>query len=297
MPISAADKKWISELIAEKLAAQKVELIDQIAPQSHDTASLSATITAAVKAAIAPLEKKIAELNVIISKKAAELSCMKIQLTDKDAKIKKLEADVIAASQRNVELHSTILEKADDSESYSRKDSLRVSGVIYHAREDNAALQTKVIAKLAENNVTIDERDIFRLHHCGKPVAMNKFHKFLNNVNDTKIDIDESDRTMTAEVIVKFSNWRAGSQVYALHHRKDLQIRVNVDSTKYRRDLLADIRSHIKQNHFKAYAYINAECRIVVRDVDADQRSFIQNWDSYEALTESFSVDPNFGRR
>ena len=202
-----------------------------------------------------------------------------------------------AATLQNLESRSTIHEKADDSESYSRKDSLRISGIEYNPHDDNMALQTKIIEKLAANKVDICENDIFRLHHCGKPVPMNNLKKFMNNVNDTKVQIDENDHTKTAEIIVRFTNWRARSRVYALHHAKNLQIWVNVDVTKYRREMLAEIREHLKTNNFKAYAYINSECCIVIKTVDADQRSIIQNWSTFESLAESLTVDPEFHRR
>ena len=292
MPISAADKKWIAELIADELSAHKTEIIKQIS-LLNDTTS----ITDAVKAAIAPLQKQLADLNETVSKKTAEISSLTTKLTEKDTQINKLEADVIAATKRNIQLHSVILEKADDSESYSRKDSLCISGIEFKPREDNAALQTRVIQTLKSNGVNINDNDIFRLHHCSKPVPMNKFKKFLNNVNETPLTIDENDPTKTAEIIVRFSNWRARSNVHALRYGKDLPIRVNVDLTSYRRDLLVQIRDHLKANDLKAYAYVNSECRIVLKDVDANDRAFIQNWDHFEQLAQSLAIDPRFHRR
>ena len=248
----------------------------------------------AVKEAVQPLHAEIASLRDILNETRDKINSLQDKIIEKNAQIKHLEETIIASTKRNLEMRSLIMERTDDNESYSRKDCLRISGVACSPDEDNSSLKTAVINKLSENGVKLEESDIFRLHRSGKRSPMNNYLKYINVVNDTPITIDPRDKTETAETIIRFTNWTARSKVYGLHYKKNLHIRVNVDLTKHRRDILSNARIYLKDGNLKGYCYANPECRLILKDVDSDRRHFFKSFTGFKYIAQNLTVDPTF---
>ena len=170
MVLAKADKEWVEKTFVA-------------------TSNISVLINNAVAAAIKPLQATIDRLN-----KALE---------QKDKRIEDLEAQLNESIARNAAL---IKQRADDNEQYSKKQNIQISDVSYIKGEANFDLEKRVITALEKENIAITPSDIFRLHHCGRPHPLNKLKKHMNFSKPTPYEIDPSDKTETAEVLVRFTN-------------------------------------------------------------------------------------------
>ena len=285
----------LSEKDKEEVRSYVVEKIEEISKSKFD--DQSKLISAAVQNAIQPLMNEIATLRELLEKTCEQNESLQSKLLEKNAKIANLKQSVIAATQRNVALHSLILEKADENEQYSRKDSLRISGIAITNDEDNASLQQSVITKLGEHGVQIENNDIYRLHRSSKPQPMNNFNKYLNKINKRQLPIDQDDYTETSEVIVRFTRWAPRSRVYDLHYKHDLPIKVKCDLTKFRQDLLKVARQYLEDKKLKGYVYSTGECKLCIKNCDTGKRLFFSNFDDFKFKAASLVEDPGFYRR
>ena len=188
-------------------------------------------------------------------------------------------------------------EKADENESYSRKDSLRISGIPITPNEDNISLQAAVVDKLSELGVVIDDNDFFRLHRSGKPQPLNRFKQYLNKAHKANLPINPEDNAETAEVIVRFTRWAPRAKVYDLHYKKNVGITVKCDLTKYRQDILRLARQYLSDNNLRGYCYNNAECKLIMKDVSTNKRHFFTCFEDFKFLAAALVVDPTFHKR
>ena len=284
MRLSDKDKEEVRTIITEEI--NKLHDIDH-----------AKLISDAVKDAIKPLHDEIANLRELLEETREQNQSLQAKLFEKNVKIANLEQTLTTATQRNVTLHSLILEKSDDNETYSRKDSLRVSGIEFDPDEDNVSLQQNVITKLDELGVRIEDRDIYRLHRSSKPQPMNNYKKYLNKVNSTPVEIDPHDNTETSKVIVRFSRWAPRARVYALHYKKDLAIKVKCDLTKYRQDLLKDARQYLFEKSLKGYCFNTAECKLCLKNVSTGRKSYFSNFAEFKTQAAALIEDPLFHRQ
>ena len=265
MPLNEKDKSWIQQNFAKN-------------------SDIGNIIQNAVSAAIAPLQKEIADL--------------KSMLATKDKRISDLELRLKESIKRN---SAMIHQRADDNEQYSKKQNIRISGVTFIRDEENGDLEKRVISALGNEGVVIKSHDIFRLHHCGRAHPLNKFKKHRNHSKPNKFVIDENDSTKTAEILIRFTNWRARSAVYNLKHQRDSELGVNLDLTKHRSNQLSTIRQEILDQNRSAYAFVNAECKIVLNDCsesEADPRKiFLDSWQHFHEILPEIKVDEEFGKR
>ena len=288
--LSEEDKQFV-------LAQVRIEVRKELTAteqQPSQTNDLKTLIAEAIKDAQKPLLAEISSLRDVVNETNDQLTALQNKLIEKDAIIKELKDQVANSAQKNIELNSLIMEKHDELESYSRKDSLRISGIEFDEEEDNNSLQEVVISTLAEQDINISKNDIFRLHRASKPFPMNKYKQYLNKVNKTKQPIDTNDTTQTAEVIVKFNNWSARSKVYKHHYQKDAFLRVKCDLTKYRQGLLQTARDYLKDHKYKAYVYCNSECRLVIKNVNNNRTNIFNNFEEFKHLCTALVVDPKF---
>ena len=105
------------------------------------------------------------------------------------------------------------------------------------------------------------------------------------------------DKTQTAQIIVRFSNWAARSRVYSLHYQNNSKLSVKTDLTKYRSDLLQTARSYLRDNSLKGYCYSNAECRLVLKNPDTDHRFTFNNFSDFKFCAEQLTQDETYHKR
>ena len=117
----------------------------------------------------------------------------------------------------------------------------------------------------------------------------------MNFSKPTPYEIDPSDKTETAEVLVRFTNWRARSKVYGLKFMPESNLRANLDLTKFRSEMLTRMRKTLFDKKLRAYAYINGECKVILNDCSGEgDKIFIDGWDHLMDVIESIRVDPTF---
>ena len=124
MRLSESDKQDLELFINNHLTTNLPAKINE-----HVAAVSSAAIAEAVSIAIKPLTDEITGLRELLEETRDQNKALQERLIEKDERIKTLETSLNAAVQRNVELKGLILEKADDAEARSRKDTLRISGI------------------------------------------------------------------------------------------------------------------------------------------------------------------------
>lgn len=179
-----------------------------------------------------------------------------------DQKIEQLAADNVILRKDNenlVKLCSNLenrvakLEASNDAlEQYSRRNSVRISGIPQREQEDT----DKIVLDVARSmDVPLDITDIDRSHRVG------------------------SDKNRRRDILVKFMSYRARQSL--LTERKKLRntegmkdVFINEDLTSSRSKLLFDARRLVKAKVLKS-AY-SADGRILVRDF-ADKRYLIQD--------------------
>ena len=151
--------------------------------------------------------------------------------------------------------------------------------------------------------VVIKPHHIFLLHHCDRARAdpLNKLKKHVNHTKPNKFEIDDNDNTKTAEVLIRFTNWHAKSEVYNLKHQRDSELCVNLDLTKYQSNQLYTIQQTILEQIKSAYAFMNVKCKIVLNDCsksEADPRKiFLNGWRHFHEILPEIKADVDFSRR
>ena len=285
MRLSEADKLDLEAYIDSQLKTTVTAKIND---------QISTAITKAISEAIQPLANEITGLRDILEETRDQNKALQQKLIEKSDRIKQLEESLTSVTQRNVQLQGLIHEKTDELEGRSRKDNLRISGIKILPNEDNDKLKTKIIETLSENGVEIEESDIFRTHRCGKAHPMNNFKKYINYTNEPPTPIDPNDKTQTAEAIIRFTNWSARERVHALHYKKNLNIRVNTDLTKYRKGILDTARSFLSDKRLKGYVYINSDNNLILKDASTDKKHYFSNYNDFKALTNLLVMDAQY---
>lgn len=162
-----------------------------------------------------------------------------------DEKLAGLTAENDRLTRENTALKKRVsaLEAAmDGSEQYSRRNSLRISGIPETVNEDT----DKAVLHVAETmGVSVSPSEIDRSHRLGKP----------------------SDR-QTRDVLVKFTSYRARERL--MKNRRNLKtselrgVYVNEDLTKVRSKLLYEARKCVKAN--KLLGAWSSDGRILVKN-------------------------------
>lgn len=185
---------------------------------------VKSAVKEAVKEATAPLQTQINDLKT-------ENSNLKTKVVELEKKVATNEANI------------------DSLEQYSRRNTLRISGIPEDATEST---DVKVLELAGELNVNLFSHDIDRSHRVGKPSP-----------------------TKTRDIIVKFSRYNARRMLYEV--RKDLRhvenrdsVFINEDLTKIRSKLLYDARIFVRAKYLSA-AY-SSDGRIFVRDNNNGRR-------------------------
>ena len=208
----------------KKIANELQELIlpDMRQIISNQIPDIQSIVDGAIKSAVSQInETLIKEVN-IVKKENSELKKMVNTL---EQKVMKLERDV------------------DDGEQYSRRNSVRISGVGESSEEDTDRIILN-IAKDLEADITLN--DIDRSHRVGK-----------------------SRNGRPRAIIVKFTSYRARRALYSKrmnlrHLNAGRNVFVNEDLTARRSELLFSARKYVKSKQLKT-AY-SSDGRVYVKD-------------------------------
>ena len=69
------------------------------------------------------------------------------------------------------------------------------------------------------------------------------------------------------------------------------------DLTKYRIDLLQTARSYLRDNSLRGYCYSNAECRLMVKNADNENRHTFSNFADFRYRAEHLNKDINYHKK
>lgn len=177
----------------------------------------------------------------------AEVSSLRAENTELRDQVRQLEQRVDKA------------EKAVDSqEQYSRRNCLRISGIVEAPGENTDGI---ILAVAKDLNVPIQIGDIDRSHRVGKPAACRK-------------------------ILVKFTTYRARQQLYS--ERRNLSKReagknvyINEDLTMARSKLLYDARNLVRAKKISS-AY-SSDGRIFIKD-NNENRHLIESKSALQAF-------------
>lgn len=182
----------------------------------------------------------------------------------------KLNKEVKGLKKENKSLKSTVakLEKAVDAgEQYSRRNSLRMSGIEEENAEDTDAIVLDIARAIGSD---IDINEIDRSHRVGKPKAGK-----------------------AREIIIKFSTYRARQKLYSKRTAlKDAGYRgvfLNEDLTKPRMNLLYLARVKVKGRYLKGCW--SSDGTILVKD-NEDKIHRITSEDDLVDFTTAREPDP-----
>ena len=152
----------------------------------------------------------------------------------------------------------------DSLEQYTRRNSVRISGIPEELSENTDGIILKLAEKL---DVPITSADIDRSHRVGKP--------------DNRGRTAATTRMRHRDINVKFATYNARHRLYSM--RKELRntdmnkvlakVFINEDLTTYRLKLLFDARSLVRNNKLKS-AY-SSDGKIFIRDHN-DHRSVVR---------------------
>ena len=124
----------------------------------------------------------------------------------------------------------------DDLEQYGRRYAIRVEGLEFtDNKEENKALQAKLIEEFKELDIIIADSDIVRLHRSSK-------------LKHLKVNKNSDETFPSKQCLIKFSNWRAREKFGSFNKkmRNKTKLRVYNDLTTRRLGLLADARTKIR---------------------------------------------------
>ena len=149
-------------------------------------------------------------------------------LTGINKKMQTMEEDITNLKKENSCLMAKVLKlqsAAETAEQYSRRNCLRVSGIVEHATEDTDAIVLEVAGAI-DAGIPLNEID--RSHRVGRPSAGK-----------------------TRDIIVKFSTFRARQKLYTARTKLKTNgyagVFINEDLTKHRSGLLYSARTLVKQ--------------------------------------------------
>lgn len=165
--------------------------------------------------------------------------------TAMESKLSEIKEENARLTKENVELTARVskLESAlDESEQYSRRNSLRVSNI----KEDSSENTDEIVLNIAnELNVEMSPNDIDRSHRVGKPSP-----------------------TKTRDILVKFATYRARQRLY--NNRSSLKnsgydgVFLNEDLTKGKSKLLYQARLKVKGNYL--HGAWSTDGRLFIKD-------------------------------
>lgn len=231
------------DVVAEESAESQLFGLDQSQTQ---TQTHTLTLPPATLQQMSELMKPSIHADILAEIRSDLKVLMKIAVTEAiDEKLAELKTDNERLTRENIALKkrvSTLEAQMDASEQYSRRNSLRISGIPETVNEDT----DQVVLHVAETvGVNILPSEIDRSHRLGKP-----------------------GNRQTRDILVKFTTYRARERV--MKNRRDLKtselkgVFVNEDLTKIRSKLLFEARKCAKTKHL--LGAWSSDGRILVKD-------------------------------
>ena len=216
------------------------------------------------------LDEKLSALkdDIVIEVRDSIARLFEAKLKEKDEKIEKLQSHVAMLQMHVMNLKQAHDEKLEELEQYGRRLCLRIDGVPHKEVETaNEVLQT-VKEKIDEVGADIPDVVIDRAHRVGAPF------------------FDDSTHSKSQSIIVRFTTFRHRTLFYNKRKKLSKNVRIKLDLTKQRYNLLKYARERVENLENVKYVYADINCRLKVRMSDDKEYFF----DSVDKLIDI--VDP-----
>ena len=204
----------------------------------------------------AELKSEFEEMKQIITEQRDTIMRMNDKLIQNESTIIVLQNSVSKLKENNELLKAKLENDIDQLESYSRRQCLRINGVeVVDGDESSEAVVKIVKTFLQEAEVTAPDNVIDRAHRIGRSFTVNG-RKYRS-------------------IIVKFNNFRTRALFYKNRNKLDKKIRVRVDLTKRRYNMLKETLNIIdEKNLSNTYAFADINCRLKIVDKVSEEEIF-----------------------
>ena len=186
------------------------------------------------KLSVLASKESIEDLRALIIKQNTIIESLREDVSNQEALISKMN-DKIAVLSNTVDV---LKSQQDNQEQYSRRYCLRVTGIPKEDDESSKTCVEKVIKVCQDLNLDIKNEDIDRAHRIGK-----------------------DKKTM----IVKFHSFRKRTMFYKNRKNGDDSIKVHLDLTKRRLNLLDEARSLINNDNNVDFVFGDINCNTVAK--------------------------------
>ena len=168
----------------------------------------------------------------------------------RDEKIEKLESDKAMLQKHILEIKKQNLanqSEIEELEQYGRRQCFRFEGASIEINETSDKVLSKVVDMCKEAGVDIPDTVIDRAHRIGKAYTDNKTKKNCKGI------------------IVRFTTFRHRTMVYRAKKNLKNDVRVKLDLTKKRYDLLMSANNHVANIDKIKFCYADINCRLKVK--------------------------------
>jgi len=191
-------------------------------------------LSLASKDSIEGLRSLILEQNQKILKQNEQISSLQNTIAKQDDIISKMEDKlcILSSSIENIKAQS------DNNEQYSRRYCLRISGIDKEHNESSNLCLNKVVEVCKNLDINIDSSDIDRAHRVGKDKRA---------------------------IIVKFFSFKKRTEVYKARKKENNNVKIYLNLTKARLNLLDGARSMINVNSNIEFVFADINCNPVAK--------------------------------
>jgi len=208
--------------------------------------------TLASKKCIEDLKALIVQQNAIIQEQQHRIDEMNNIVQSQSNEINILN-DKVAVLNSSVEHLKHI---TDCQEQYSRRNCLRIVGIKKDRDETSDQCVEKVLGVCKDLNVDIAEGCIDRAHRVGR---------------DRKT------------MIVKFTSFKSRTLLYKSRKKEDYPIKIHLDITKKRLEILDEAKKHIKDDCSVNFVFADINCNTVAKTKD-NRYLFFNSLDEFKKI-------------
>ena len=194
---------------------------------------------ASVEEVTALLDEKLSTLkeDIVTEVRDSIAQLFEQKLREKDEKIEQLESHVAMLQMHVNNLKHAHDEKLEELEQYGRRLCLRIDGVPHKEVEKSSEVLKLVKEKIDEVKVDIPDVVIDRAHRIGAPYY------------------DEGINALTQSIIVRFTTFRHRTLFYNKRKKLSKNVKIKLDLTKQRYELLKYARDRVEKLSNVKYVY------------------------------------------
>ena len=194
----------------------------------------------------------------------AEVNKQCEKLSSENKMLKKQVSELINLNIKNQE-------ETDDLEQYGRRLCLRIDGVPTVQNESSEEVLEKVKSLFTEGKVEIPDTVLDRAHRIGPSYT------------------DKASKKNCKSIIVRFTTFRHRTMFYGVRKNLRKGIKVKLDLTKSRFDLLKQANDHVKDVPAIKFCYADVNCRLRVKFRDEKEND--EFFSSFEELCDIVDLE------